>query len=743
MENDRKKLHQYLKTTNDPRDKKPYTDKNYSEFKTAYFTNNEGTKKLYNYLIEKKLTTKDITTFYGKYACDLAWAKNNTYCPTYDKCTTDIKQITDQGYTRVKQEYYSTLSTGTYDKQTYICKANNKNSYFAKKKTDTTPVVDPVVVTPGGKYRDCTGGPYSKGCTDTEGIIRKVQGCIGTTVDGRFYTNTENALISKTGKNTFKKEDVTTICSGTSPEGEQQKPFGIDEQKAYWEELKNDGRITTLGTPLTSTKNNIVVYVYKKNRTTDKKEKITPNEVNWKSSPEIKDALLKNFETYDYIVLHTINPNTPNIPGEVSIMTAGLNQDDDVVISTISAGRWAPAQSTVSYDSDDLVTETIKKILKRRISEQVVTLTKHSSPDPTIKGTDIASTSTTKGGNVSTSTTTTKSTTTPKTIDVKVETEKIMTPIKQKALNKIQEWDDYNEGLSGLSIRTAGKGKINTEIDKARSIIQSVEPKDFCSNNVKSQINSAMTDINKKKKEYSSILTNQDNKFMSELEALLNDLIVGCETIQTKVKSSEMSTTVGGTTVSGTKPESMSTTVSGTNHEPLSTSELTKDEESKPDCSNSVTMLVDYLISGLQGVTTDQTKIDKQKSDLCYCYKTGGFNDMNARTKVGDLFKYKIESELKDDLKSKVAPEKQLFRPLLNRKLGWNEIQKLIQGKDVFKVTINSQYIDRNFGTENCYRTLNESINSKVKRHMTEAIKSKRKDVMVESILKDIKGLRK
>jgi hypothetical protein len=117
---------------------------------------------------------------------------------------------------------------------------------------------------------------------------------------------------------------------------------------------------------------------------------------------------------------------------------------------------------------------------------------------------------------------------------------------------------------------------------------------------------------------------------------------------------------------------------------------------------------------------------------------------MNARTKVGDLFKDKIKSyDLKSDFKTKVSPEKQLFRPLLNRNLGWNEIQKLIQGKEVFKVTINSRYIDRNFGTENCYRTVNESINSKVKRHMTEAIKTKRKDVMVESILKDIKGLRK
>jgi hypothetical protein len=695
MEQDRKKLYEYLHTHINTETNKHYTSKTYSVFDSSYYQNESGANTLYSSVYKWKLYTKDKKSFYNKYLCDLNWAKSTSNCKT---------SSTDE------------------------------------------PVVDPVVITPGGRYSDCTGKTYSKGCTDTEGIIRKVQGCLGTTVDGKFWSKTEDALMSKTGKNTFTKEDVSKICSGVSTDGGPLKPFGIEEQKIYWEDLKSEGQITTLGTPLTSTKNNVVVYVYKKNRTTDKKEKITSNEVNWKSSPEIKDALLKSFEVYDYIVLHPINPNTPNMPGEVSIMTAGLNQDDEVVISTVTAGRWAPAQKTVSYDSEesnDLMAETIQKILKGRLIEQNVTLTKHSSPDPTIKGTDIASTST-KDSGTGTSTTTTKSTITPKTIDVKVETEKIMTPIKQRALNKIQEWDDYNEGLSGLSVRSAGKGKINTEIDKARSIIQSVEPKDFCSNDVKSQINSAKTDINKKKKEYSSILTSQDNKFMSELEALLNDLIVGCETIQTKVKSSEMSATVGGTTVSGTKPESMSTTVSGTKPESMTTSELKKEEESIPDCSNSVTMLVDYVISGLQGVMLDQTKIDKQKSDLCYCHRTGGFNSMNARTKVGDIFKDKIKSyDLKSDFKTKVAPDKQLFRPLINRNLGWNEIQRLIQGKPVFNVTINSRYIDRNFGTENCYRAVNESINSKVKRHMTEAIKTKRKDVMVESILKDIKGLRK
>lgn len=663
--------------------------------------------------------------------------------PTGD-CATQDKEKIDLGYKKADKATYDKAKpkTDKYETDYFWCKPEGKHHLFFKSKTTPT-TDDPVVITPGGRYSDCTGGPYSKGCTDTEGIIRKVQGCLGTSVDGKFYTKTEEALMSKLNKTSFTKEDVSKICSGTSPEGEQQKPFGIDEQKAYWEELKNEGRITTLGTPLTSTKNNIVVYVYKKNRTTDKKEKITPNEVNWKSSPEIKDALLKNFETYDYIVLHAINPNTPNIPGEVSIMTAGLNQDDDVVISTISAGRWAPAQSTVSYDSDDLVTETIKKILKRRISEQVVTLTKHSSPDPTIKGTDIASTSTTKGGNVSTSTTTTKSTTvggrsqTQTNTEYKIDTKKLCSYVNPRR-------DEAIEILVSLKNIPFQKDEKKEEIQSSINQMEKIDCGTVCNSENIVMLSDAKSQISTMMKTPEGIIV---GKKLGRLIELISQIEIECDRIkeeQSNYVGSPSTTTVGGTTVSGSKPESMSTTVSGANTEPLATSELKKEEESIPDCTNSVTMLVDYVISGLQDVTTDQTKIDKQKSDLCYCHRTGGFNSMNARTKVGDLFKDKIKSyELKGDLKSKVAPEKQLFRPLLNRKLGWNEIQKLIQGKPVFNVTINSRYIDRNFGTENCYRTLNESINSKVKRHMTEAIKNKRKDVMVESILKDIKGLRK
>ena len=94
--------------------------------------------------------------------------------PTSD-CNPLDKKYTDKGYTMTLdvERYRKAKNKGTYDVAYYLCKSDNKNHYFYKTKGVVT--VDPVVVTPGGRYRDCTGGPYNKGCTDTEGIIRKVQ----------------------------------------------------------------------------------------------------------------------------------------------------------------------------------------------------------------------------------------------------------------------------------------------------------------------------------------------------------------------------------------------------------------------------------------------------------------------------------------------------------------------------------------------------------------------------------------
>ena len=62
------------------------------------------------------------------------------------------------------------------------------------------------------KYQLCTG-TYKKGCKDNEGIISKVQGCLGLGVDGKFGPKTEEVIYSKLNRNSFTKSDVDTLCN--------------------------------------------------------------------------------------------------------------------------------------------------------------------------------------------------------------------------------------------------------------------------------------------------------------------------------------------------------------------------------------------------------------------------------------------------------------------------------------------------------------------------------------------------
>jgi hypothetical protein len=79
------------------------------------------------------------------------------------------------------------------------------------------------------KYRACKGtpeDPFKKGCfeQDTNGPIHKVQTCLGVVSDGKFWVKTETALLTKTSKNSFTKDEVNSICGTvqTSPEAKPQ-----------------------------------------------------------------------------------------------------------------------------------------------------------------------------------------------------------------------------------------------------------------------------------------------------------------------------------------------------------------------------------------------------------------------------------------------------------------------------------------------------------------------------------------
>jgi hypothetical protein len=667
---------------------------------------------------------------------------------TTSDCNPIDKKYTDKGYTMTidVEEYRKVKNKGTYYTAYYDCKTDGKKHYFYKLKgTTPDPEDEDITPSPGPtSYEDCTGGPYHVGCKSTDGVIGQVQGCLGVNPDGKFGPKTEAALNSKTGKNTFTKDEVSKICSGSSTEGEQLKPFNKEEQKLYWEELKTNGQITSLGVLKGLKGGNTIVYIYKKNKQSGKKELTTLQEIDF-STPEKMDQLIKKFDLYDFIVLYPINPNSPNASGQVGVMTAGLNQNDEVTVAIVKdgSGSWKPSEKTTSFEDeegDSFISETIKRILQHRLDEQIVNINLSSSSDPNKVGT--ATSSNTNAGSTTTSgnqaSTTSGGGQTPTKINVDDETIKIMTPIKQKALQVINDWDNYNDGLKGMSLRALGKGKINTEIDNARSVVESTNPKDFCSDKVKRDINNSKTDLSNKKNEYDNILTSQDKSYMSELEGLLGQLLSGCKTISSMSSGNQLSTNTSG---NQTTTNQIASTTPNPNPNPgLSAGEQTT---TPPDCSMTDEMLVNYIIDGLQGVKLNSAKIVKQKQDLCYCYKTGGFNDMNARKKIGDLFKRKIELK-SGSIDQNVAPEKQLFRRLSNKNLGWNEMSKLIRGEEVFKVSINREYRDMYFGTDSCKSTVvSESLKNKVGRKIYEAINNKKKDVMVESILSHIKNTRR
>jgi hypothetical protein len=95
----------------------------------------------------------------------------------------------------------------------------------------STPSPTPRPRPTGDRYKICTG-TYTQGCkTAPTGPIGVVQGCLGITVDGRFWKKTQEALVSKGYSNGFKDTDVSKICEKTTviePEISGESPSEID-----------------------------------------------------------------------------------------------------------------------------------------------------------------------------------------------------------------------------------------------------------------------------------------------------------------------------------------------------------------------------------------------------------------------------------------------------------------------------------------------------------------------------------
>lgn len=116
----------------------------------------------------------------------------------------------------------------------------------------------------------------------------------------------------------------------------------------------------------------------------------------------------------------------------------------------------------------------------------------------------------------------------------------VMEPIKKETLKILSLWKSYNNGLSGLSIRVVGKGKIKEEIEKAESIISGMDSKDFCSDATLSKIESKRRELEEVEKEYENILTDKDKGFISRLKGKMNLLKDECKRLKTETSTEEV-----------------------------------------------------------------------------------------------------------------------------------------------------------------------------------------------------------
>lgn len=742
MENNRIKLHKVLKEKNNPDTGKPYTKKTYSEFKTAYFTSIKGTDTCYDQCKNWGLFTGTKDAFYKLYACDLEYSKKNvTACGgtnDLEKCNKDKESLKSKGYVAKSKEYYDTLSTDVYDKQRYLCKSTNKYSYWVKKKE--TPAPDDDTPAPGpisSKYQDCTGKKIRfNGCKDTDGIINRVQGCLGVKQDNFFGPKTEEQLKLKTGKEYFTTDQVDAICSGKlTPDGES----GAGTTAFSWDTLIENEQIYNSGLKY-KIKDGTEVYIIKRELDTDKK---LPLDTLSGADPE----------KFDYFVYFPIpQGQTRGNYGKLIFYTTP-NGERKVKVDKNQNWKWEAEENIESFD---VMEGSIKKLLNNILSEQ-----KHYGGPADRRSSEQSggspSTSQTSGGQqtggsgVSGVQQTGGSEVTnvkPNPNDVK----KVIEPIRLETIGLL------NQIKENPKFKLAASAEDRKNLDDAITLLENFDSSKACDNIT--LIDENLTFLNQMIKANEGGFGKKDIVDLAkQVRTNLEKVKSECQSLENEaVSKSKISQQQGDLGNKQQGDQGNKQQVDQGNKQQVDQNVM-KQEAKTVECS--IDKLIQYVVDGLQGVSNDLAKITKQREDLCYCYKTGKFNDMNARGTIGDLFKEKFE-DIENTIDANVASEKQISRKLRNKKLGWNEISDLIKGEGIYDVTLNRNYIDRYFGTDRCKATvvtestksvrdiINEAVNqkrnnkSKIGSLISEAVVAKRKektrDVIAEDLIRMIKG---
>ena len=393
-----------------------------------------------------------------------------------------------------KQYFYKAKSAPVGDKWkcngSGPCVKDSTGTYNSKAECETATACDSITPPVTTTYSVCPGPTYSNGCKDSgapnpNGPIYKVQGCIGASQDSKFGPKTEKALKLKTGKTTFSDDDVSTICSGSPNQDNQNQGGKImtpEKQKEFFDKLIDTGRIND-------------GYI----------QELKPNsDLAAKDGSIYRYCYIKKFECTrnEQGKITAIGNGTP-ISGKADVVYSQENlfvilfpdllygyMEKRGEIITNPSYTWSPGDASAS----NVFLESKRR---RKLSEQKIEFAPILGSSWNFSPSNTTSQSSSNTTNQSSSNTTNQSssnTSVSSNFNEVEETEKVMGPIKEKALKLIDEWDDSNS--KKLAINPA-KGKINTEIDNARTQIQGKNPKDFCSPETKAELAKAKEDLAK------------------------------------------------------------------------------------------------------------------------------------------------------------------------------------------------------------------------------------------------------
>ncbi len=660
--------------------------------------------------------------------------------------------------------------------------------------TEDTTVTPPP--SPSTTYKDCGNGPYKKGCKGTP--ISTIQECLiskGYTLkygaDGKFGKYTEEALFSATGKKEFTKDEVTTLCQEMKTDESISAAFGKEEQKKYWQDLKDKGQIYTKG--ITYLLKNGVTYVYiiKRKKDGTKVPIVSEAELNVKTL-EGKTKLIQSFDEFDYEILYPINPAAKATAGEVGVLTAGLTQDDEVYVRIIkdNQGNWKPTEPDESFElsgDEPMVEHTIKTILKLRLFEQNVKRTIGSSSDPNKLYTVGGGTPTSSSTSVSTSTSTTQ--TSVKTEeDKKKEVKTVMEPKQVEVLTIMDELILYT-GKYGKTF----KGMKVKKFNESRELIGNMNMADVCSESNQAELKNAVKELDNAMVDYDSQLDETEESYLNKIKTILLTIPGECDKINKSFATASVTTTTStptkGVETSTVKTKEVVTTkdeetATGVNPEVKSFLEDNGYTFSKPSLvekerlSSQTTVGQQLRNLDADGIYeeyyTDSTPIWKSATesfgDLKYTIQNIESNIPNevkreyCKSAIDRLYQSAFPSTRVVQTKNRsVIEDDEMLNQLKSAIIKCDEEKNFSVGKGGKGDELSALYrcrsnkkgrsyygVDRYCLTD--YKTLKQDnptmqMESVVKKHIFEAIKTKNKvlknEVKVESILREIKRLRK